>query len=185
MRGSCRLGSRTLAGRKVGEQSLLKTTSPRSQEGEQEEPAWAYQRQIASGPLLWGAEWLGAQRALFTWAVGGLGRLGRSTHRLWQGKFQPHASKQTPYSRSSAVALNLGVHKYLTSVSLKSDTLEHPNMVWEVKTNQMPNAVQKLLLVVDKRTSGMNDSLELLKCNENLPSSPGYASCDEHMELGK
>eukprot|EP00076_Gallus_gallus_P012872 XP_015131198.1 HMG box-containing protein 1 isoform X1 [Gallus gallus] len=64
-----------------------------------------------------------------------------------------------------------------------SDTLEHPNMVWEVKTNQMPNAVQKLLLVVDKRTSGMNESLELLKCNENLPSSPGYASCDEHMEL--
>lgn len=185
MRGSCRLGSRTLAGRKAGEQSLLKTTSPCSQEGEQEEPAWAYQRQIASGPLLWGAEWLGVQRALFTWAVGGLGRLGCSTHRLWQGKFQPHASKQTPYSRSSAVALNLGVHKYLTSVSLKSDTLEHPNMVWEVKTNQMPNAVQKLLLVVDKRTSGMNDSLELLKCNENLPSSPGYASCDEHMELGK
>jgi len=73
----------------------------------------------------------------------------------------------------------------LISVSLKSDTLEHPNMVWEVKTNQMPNAVQKLLLVVDKRTSGMNESLELLKCNENLPSSPGYASCDEHMELGK
>ncbi|XP_060634360.2 HMG box-containing protein 1 isoform X2 [Anolis sagrei] len=64
-----------------------------------------------------------------------------------------------------------------------SDNLKHPTMVWEVKTNQMPNAVQKLLLVVDKRTSGMNESLELLKCNENLPSSPGYASCDEHMEL--
>uniref|UniRef100_A0A7N9DDY8 HMG box-containing protein 1 n=1 Tax=Macaca fascicularis TaxID=9541 RepID=A0A7N9DDY8_MACFA len=56
-------------------------------------------------------------------------------------------------------------------------------MVWEVKTNQMPNAVQKLLLVMDKRASGMNDSLELLQCNENLPSSPGYNSCDEHMEL--
>lgn len=77
------------------------------------------------------------------------------------------------------------VYKFLTSVSLKSDTLEHPNMVWEVKTNQMPNAVQKLLLVVDKRTSGMNESLDLLKCNENLPSSPGYVSGDEHMELGK
>uniref|UniRef100_A0A2K5QML7 HMG box-containing protein 1 n=1 Tax=Cebus imitator TaxID=2715852 RepID=A0A2K5QML7_CEBIM len=60
---------------------------------------------------------------------------------------------------------------------------EHHNMVWEVKTNQMPNAVQKLLLVMDKRASGMNDSLELLQCNENLPSSPGYNSCDEHMEL--
>uniref|UniRef100_A0A8C8ZYR4 HMG box-containing protein 1 n=1 Tax=Prolemur simus TaxID=1328070 RepID=A0A8C8ZYR4_PROSS len=56
-------------------------------------------------------------------------------------------------------------------------------MVWEVKRNQMPNAVQKLLLVMDKRASGMNDSLELLQCNENLPSSPGYNSCDEHMEL--
>lgn len=62
---------------------------------------------------------------------------------------------------------------------------EHHNMVWEVKTNQMPNAVQKLLLVMDKRASGMNDSLELLQCNENLPSSPGYNSCEEHMELGK
>uniref|UniRef100_A0A2K5UQ27 HMG box-containing protein 1 n=1 Tax=Macaca fascicularis TaxID=9541 RepID=A0A2K5UQ27_MACFA len=62
-------------------------------------------------------------------------------------------------------------------------TSEHHNMVWEVKTNQMPNAVQKLLLVMDKRASGMNDSLELLQCNENLPSSPGYNSCDEHMEL--
>ncbi|KAL6081186.1 hypothetical protein STEG23_012158 [Scotinomys teguina] len=47
----------------------------------------------------------------------------------------------------------------------------------------MPNAVQKLLLVMDKRASGMNDSLELLQYNENLPSSPGYNSCDEHMEL--
>lgn len=62
---------------------------------------------------------------------------------------------------------------------------EHHNMVWEVKTNQMPNAVQKLLLVMDKRASGVSDSLELLQCNENLPSSPGYNSCDEHMELGK
>ncbi|XP_028933806.1 HMG box-containing protein 1 isoform X1 [Ornithorhynchus anatinus] len=59
----------------------------------------------------------------------------------------------------------------------------HRNMVWEVKTNQMPNAVQKLLLVMDKRASGMSESLELLQCNENVPSSPGYASCDEHMEL--
>nr|XP_020668736.1 HMG box-containing protein 1 isoform X1 [Pogona vitticeps]XP_020668737.1 HMG box-containing protein 1 isoform X2 [Pogona vitticeps] len=63
------------------------------------------------------------------------------------------------------------------------DNLKQPTMVWEVKTNQMPNAVQKLLLVMDKRTSGMDESLELLKCNENLPSSPGYASYDEHMEL--
>ena len=61
--------------------------------------------------------------------------------------------------------------------------LEHYNMVWEVKTNQMPSAVQKLLLVMEKRASGMNDSLELLQCNENLPSFPGYNSCDQHMQL--
>uniref|UniRef100_A0A8C6YDQ8 HMG-box transcription factor 1 n=1 Tax=Naja naja TaxID=35670 RepID=A0A8C6YDQ8_NAJNA len=63
------------------------------------------------------------------------------------------------------------------------DNLKHPTMVWEIKTNQMPTAVQKVLLVMDKRTSGMNEALDLLKCNENIPSSPGYASSDEHMEL--
>uniref|UniRef100_A0A8C5RPG8 HMG box-containing protein 1 n=1 Tax=Laticauda laticaudata TaxID=8630 RepID=A0A8C5RPG8_LATLA len=64
-----------------------------------------------------------------------------------------------------------------------SDNLKHPTMVWEIKTNQMPTAVQKVLLVMDKRTSGMNEALDFLKCNENIPSSPGYASSDEHMEL--
>ncbi|XP_015684276.1 HMG box-containing protein 1 [Protobothrops mucrosquamatus] len=66
-----------------------------------------------------------------------------------------------------------------------SDNLKHPTMVWEVKTNQMPSTVQKVLLVVDKRMNerGMNEALDLLKCNENIPSSPGYASSDEHMEL--
>lgn len=70
---------------------------------------------------------------------------------------------------------------------LQSDNLKHPTMVWEVKTNQMPSTVQKVLLVVDKRMNerGMNEALDLLKCNENIPSSPGYASSDEHMELGK
>lgn len=67
----------------------------------------------------------------------------------------------------------------------QSDNLKRPTMVWEIKTNQMPSTVQKVLLVMDKRTSGMNEALDLLKCNENIPSSPGYASSDEHMELGK
>ncbi|KAG8142641.1 hypothetical protein E2320_005859 [Naja naja] len=44
-----------------------------------------------------------------------------------------------------------------------SDNLKHPTMVWEIKTNQMPTAVQKVLLVMDKRTSGMNEALDLLK----------------------
>ena len=45
------------------------------------------------------------------------------------------------------------------------------------------NAVQKFRLVKDKRASGINDSLELPQCNTNLPSSPGYNSSDEYMEL--
>ncbi|KAL7976276.1 hypothetical protein Chor_002495 [Crotalus horridus] len=46
-----------------------------------------------------------------------------------------------------------------------SDNLKHPTMVWEVKTNQMPSTVQKVLLVVDKRMNerGMNEALDLLK----------------------
>ncbi|XP_030072165.1 HMG box-containing protein 1 isoform X2 [Microcaecilia unicolor] len=64
-----------------------------------------------------------------------------------------------------------------------SGQLENYNMVWEVKRNEMPSAMQKVQLVMDKRTSGMNESLEMLKCNEKLSSSPGYLSCDEHMEL--
>ncbi|XP_029471188.1 HMG box-containing protein 1 isoform X2 [Rhinatrema bivittatum] len=65
----------------------------------------------------------------------------------------------------------------------ESGQLEYYNMVWEVKRNDMPGAVQKVQLVMDKRTSEMSESLEMLKCNEKLPSSPGYLSCDEHMEL--
>ncbi|XP_075455829.1 HMG box-containing protein 1 [Ascaphus truei] len=57
------------------------------------------------------------------------------------------------------------------------------NMVWEVKRKGMPNAVQKVQLVMDNRSSGMNESLEMLKCNEHLPSSHGYESSDDHMEL--
>lgn len=57
-------------------------------------------------------------------------------------------------------------------------------MVWEVKTKDMPNTVQKVQLVVDKRPTAMNESVEMLKCDERLPSSPGYESSDDHMELG-
>ncbi|XP_053319176.1 HMG box-containing protein 1 isoform X2 [Spea bombifrons] len=57
------------------------------------------------------------------------------------------------------------------------------NMVWEVKTKDMPNAVQKVQLMMDQRSTVMNESLEMLKCNEHLPSSPGYDSSDDHMEL--
>ncbi|XP_068132381.1 HMG box-containing protein 1 isoform X1 [Hyperolius riggenbachi] len=57
------------------------------------------------------------------------------------------------------------------------------NMVWEVKTKDMPSTVQKVQLVMDNRTSTMNESVEMLKCEEHLPSSPGYESSDDHMEL--
>ncbi|XP_044136131.1 HMG box-containing protein 1 [Bufo gargarizans] len=57
------------------------------------------------------------------------------------------------------------------------------NMVWEVKTKDMPNTVQKVQLVMDKRPTAMDESLEVLKCDERLPSSPGYESSDDHMEL--
>eukprot|EP00079_Xenopus_tropicalis_P033768 XP_017947539.1 PREDICTED: HMG box-containing protein 1 isoform X1 [Xenopus tropicalis] len=57
------------------------------------------------------------------------------------------------------------------------------NMVWEVKANDMPNAVQKVQLVMDNRHTGISESLEMLKCNEHIPSSPGYESSDDHMEL--
>ncbi|XP_063304163.1 HMG box-containing protein 1 [Pelobates fuscus] len=61
--------------------------------------------------------------------------------------------------------------------------LKYYNMVWEVKTKDMPNAVQKVQLVMEKRSTVINDSLEMLKCNERIPSSPGYESSDDHMEL--
>ncbi|XP_048466267.1 HMG box-containing protein 1-like [Rhincodon typus] len=55
-------------------------------------------------------------------------------------------------------------------------------MVWDMKTKCTPNRVQKVQFVVDKRISGMDDSIELLKCNEDLPSSPRNANNDQSME---
>ncbi|MGH0150383.1 UNVERIFIED_CONTAM: hypothetical protein FKN15_020505 [Acipenser sinensis] len=46
----------------------------------------------------------------------------------------------------------------------------------------MPNSVQKVQLLVDKRVSGMDDTFEMLKCDEDLPSSPGYPSSENRME---
>ncbi|PIO38253.1 hypothetical protein AB205_0178190 [Aquarana catesbeiana] len=56
-------------------------------------------------------------------------------------------------------------------------------MVWEVKTKDMSNTVQKVQLVMDKRPTTITESVEMLKCDERLPSSPGYESSDDHMEL--
>ncbi|KAK1788872.1 hypothetical protein P4O66_015787 [Electrophorus voltai] len=52
------------------------------------------------------------------------------------------------------------------------------NMVWEVKTPQVPQNVQES----QTDCSGMDEAFDLLKCNENLPSSPGRPSSEGHME---
>ncbi|XP_026859087.2 HMG box-containing protein 1 isoform X2 [Electrophorus electricus] len=52
------------------------------------------------------------------------------------------------------------------------------NMVWEVKTPQVPQKVQES----QTDCSGMDEAFDLLKCNENLPSSPGRPSSEGHME---
>ncbi|XP_059392002.1 HMG box-containing protein 1 isoform X1 [Carassius carassius] len=52
------------------------------------------------------------------------------------------------------------------------------NMVWEVKTQSVPQSVQE----VQTQSSGMDEGFDLLKCNERLPSSPGCPSNESHME---
>ncbi|XP_055508969.1 HMG box-containing protein 1 [Leucoraja erinacea] len=63
-----------------------------------------------------------------------------------------------------------------------TNELQWRNMVWDMKTKYTPNRVQKVQFVVDKNPSGMDESFELLKCNEDLPSSPGNANSDQVME---
>lgn len=54
------------------------------------------------------------------------------------------------------------------------------NMVWEVKTQSVPQRVPE----VQTQSSGMDEAFDLLKCNERLPSSPGCPSNESHMEYG-
>ncbi|RXN00848.1 HMG box-containing protein 1 [Acipenser ruthenus] len=65
-----------------------------------------------------------------------------------------------------------------------SDQVKWHNMVWEVKTKPVPSSVQKVQLLVDKSVSGMDDTFEMLKCDEDLPSSPGYPPSENRMEYG-
>uniref|UniRef100_A0A8C1IK63 HMG-box transcription factor 1 n=1 Tax=Cyprinus carpio TaxID=7962 RepID=A0A8C1IK63_CYPCA len=51
-------------------------------------------------------------------------------------------------------------------------------MVWEVKTQSVPQRVQE----IQTQSSGMDEAFNLLKCNERLPSSPGCPSIESHME---
>ncbi|XP_030627287.1 HMG box-containing protein 1 [Chanos chanos] len=52
-------------------------------------------------------------------------------------------------------------------------------MVWEVKTQSVPKSVQEPQV---KSTRSMDETFDLLKCYENLPSSPGCPSSEGHME---
>ncbi|XP_065133500.1 HMG box-containing protein 1 isoform X1 [Paramisgurnus dabryanus] len=51
-------------------------------------------------------------------------------------------------------------------------------MVWEVKPQSIPQRVHE----VQAQSSGMDETFDLLKCNEHLPSSPGCPSNESHME---
>lgn len=52
-------------------------------------------------------------------------------------------------------------------------------MVWEVKT--VPKRVQES----ETECSGMDEGFDLLKCNEDLPSSPGCPSTEGPTEYGE
>lgn len=54
-------------------------------------------------------------------------------------------------------------------------------MVWEVKTQPVPERVVESQV----ETAGMDEAFDMLKCNEDLPSSPGCPSTESHMEYGK
>ncbi|XP_039617128.1 HMG box-containing protein 1 isoform X1 [Polypterus senegalus] len=56
------------------------------------------------------------------------------------------------------------------------------NMVWEVKRKSGPNTVKKRQLLVEETVSRMDDPFEMLKCKEDLPSSPGYVSSENRMD---
>lgn len=55
------------------------------------------------------------------------------------------------------------------------------NMVWELKTPPVPNKVQE----PQTDCSDMDKAFDLLKCNEDLPTSPGCPSSEGQIEYGK
>ncbi|XP_015207771.1 HMG box-containing protein 1 isoform X2 [Lepisosteus oculatus] len=65
---------------------------------------------------------------------------------------------------------------------MQSGQANWSNMVWEVKTKLMPDSVQKVQVLVEESASRMDDTFEMLKCTEDLPSSPGCPSSENRME---
>lgn len=69
-------------------------------------------------------------------------------------------------------------HFELLSCVLQPAQLTCHNMVWEVKSQSVPQRVQE----VQAQSSGMDEAFDLLKCNEHLPSSPGCPAKESQME---
>ncbi|KAJ8261861.1 hypothetical protein GJAV_G00159300 [Gymnothorax javanicus] len=63
-----------------------------------------------------------------------------------------------------------------------SGELTWHNMVWEVKTNAVPRSTEKGQQVELQSVSGMDEAFDMLKCNEDLPSSPGCPTSESRME---
>ncbi|KAG7454550.1 hypothetical protein MATL_G00260970 [Megalops atlanticus] len=56
------------------------------------------------------------------------------------------------------------------------------NMVWKVKTSEVADRVEKAQQGELQSSSERKDSLDILKCNEDLPSSPGCTTSESQME---
>ncbi|XP_035281176.1 HMG box-containing protein 1-like isoform X1 [Anguilla anguilla] len=63
-----------------------------------------------------------------------------------------------------------------------SGELTWHNMVWEVKTKVVPRSIEKGQQVELQSVSGMDEAFDMLKCNEDLPSSPGCPTSESRME---
>ncbi|KAJ8269125.1 hypothetical protein COCON_G00117320 [Conger conger] len=63
-----------------------------------------------------------------------------------------------------------------------SGELTWHNMVWEVKTKAVPRNTEKDQQVELESVSGMDEAFDMLKCNEDLPSSPGCPTSEIRME---
>ncbi|KAI1882128.1 hypothetical protein AGOR_G00247490 [Albula goreensis] len=56
------------------------------------------------------------------------------------------------------------------------------NMVWKVKTPVVPERMEKPQQGALQNAVGMDEAFDLLKCNEDLPSSPTFPISESHME---
>ncbi|XP_023823667.1 HMG box-containing protein 1-like [Salvelinus sp. IW2-2015] len=62
---------------------------------------------------------------------------------------------------------------------LSDDLKKHYNMVWEIKS---PLSSSSRMLDITGPEASREQGLDLLQCEEHLPSSPGCPTSDSHME---